>query len=342
MPRVSSRRADLLAIADAQLGLITAAQLAELGVLSSTVSRRVSGRMWTRVLPGVHLVDGGEPSRLQRERAALLYAGDTACLSGTTALRRYGVRALRLQEDEDLDPLRPEPVHVLVPHAHRSASTGYARVERTRRLPEELVRREGLLLAPPARAVADAARRMRRHSDVAAIVAETVHRELATVDDLRRELEQGSRRGSAFLRAVLPGVASGAWSAPEVDLQRLLVVTGLAGVRFNVTIVDDHGAYVATPDAWLDDVALAIEVDSVEHHALGEGFERTVRRNARYAAAGVAVVSVLPRDLRERPAGVTATILAARDAAAGRPRPGVRVADRGERSAGREGWRWGA
>lgn len=342
MPRVSSRRPDLLAVADAQMGLITAAQLAELGVHSSTACRRVSGGMWTRVLPGVHLVDGGEPSRLQRELAALLYAGEHACLTGVTALRRHGIRSLRLQEDGDADPLRPEPVHVLVPHAHRSASTGYARVERTRRFPQELTRRQGLMLAPVARAVADAARRMRRCSDVAAMVAETVQRELVTVADLRRELEEGSRRGSAHLRAVLPAVAQGAWSAPEVDLHGLVTAAGLTDAQFNVTVVDAQGAYVATPDVWLDDVALAIEVDSVEHHALGEGFERTVRRNARYAAAGIAVVSVLPRDLTTSPTRVTAMILAARDAAARRVRPDVRVTESVERSAGRDSWRWGA
>ncbi len=54
--------------------------------------------MWTKILDGVHLVDGGTPSTLQLERGALLYAGERSQLSGTTALRRYGVRALRLQD----------------------------------------------------------------------------------------------------------------------------------------------------------------------------------------------------------------------------------------------------
>jgi len=35
------------------------------------------------------------------------------------------------------------------------------------------------------------------------------------------------------------------------------------------------GAYVAMPDLWLGDVALAIEIDSVEFHAEGSGFTRT-------------------------------------------------------------------
>ena len=165
MPRLSTSFAAIRATADAQLGLITAAQLAEIGVHRSTTSRRSAGGMWTRVLPGVHLVGGGTPSRQQRLLAALLYAGDGSVLTGTTALRGYGFRALGLAEARDDDAERPEPVHVLVDHERRRLSTGFVRVERTRRDPGS-VRVAGFPSAPVARAVGDAARRIPRERDV--------------------------------------------------------------------------------------------------------------------------------------------------------------------------------
>lgn len=341
MSRRSSLDLAVRATADAQLGLITAAQLAELGVRTSTTSRRVAGGMWTRVLPGVHLVDGGHPVRRQRELAALLYAGAPSMLTGTSALRRYGVRAVRLQEVADDEPLRPEPVHALVPHDRRRLATGYARLERTRRFPEDANTVGGLTLAPVARATADAARRLRRPSDVAALVAEVVHRGLTDVGSLRAELERGQRRGSALLREALGPVALGAASGPEVDLVSILEPSGIPAVHYNVTLVDRRGAFVAIPDAWLDDVGLAIEVDSVEHHAGPDGFAATVQRNRRYAEAGVPVVQLLPRELHD-PERTLRQIQQSRRAAASRPRPDVAMVGDAQPVAGRDGWRWGA
>ncbi|HSN06836.1 MAG TPA: hypothetical protein VLV82_05765 [Candidatus Angelobacter sp.] len=342
MPPRSQHADDVRHTADAQAGLITAAQLAAIGVHSATTSRRAVGGMWTRVLPGVHLVDGGHPSRQQREVAALLYAGEGSMLTGLTALRHYGIRAVRLQEVADDRPERPEPVHVLIPHDRRRLSTGYVRIERTHRLPPDPVRRDGLDLARLPRAVGDAARRSRRATDVEALVSEVVQRRLVTVSELVIELASGSRRGGALFRDAVGAVAGGARSAPEADLARLLESARVPHVLYNATLVTGSGRYVATCDAWLDDVGLAIEVDSAAHHASPDGFGRTLRRNTRYATAGVLVVGVLPADLRDRPSGVLQDIRAARSTAAARPRPDVVVSHHESPSSGRPGWRWGA
>jgi hypothetical protein len=329
-------------VADTQLGLITAAQLAEIGVHSATTSRRSLGGMWTRVLPGVHLVDGGQPSRLQRERATLLYAGDPSALTGLTGCRHFGVRALGIQQYRDDLSDTPEPVHALIPHDRRRSSAGFVRAERTHRFPSDLVRRNGLALAPLPRAVGDAARRLRSARDVLELVAEVVQRGMVTVDELERELQEGPRRGSALFRDALGLVAQGAHSASEGDLVRLITDAGIPSAYFNVRLVTSAGLFVAIADCWLDDVGLPIEADSRAHHADQIGFERTVRRNARYAAAGAAPFTVLPTDLSARPQGVLADILRARDAAAARGRPDLHMETGEPRSAGVKPWRWGA
>jgi hypothetical protein len=233
-------------------------------------------------------------------------------------------------------------VHVLIGHERRRLSTGFVRVERTHRFPDSAERRHGLSFTHVPRAVGDAARRSRRASDVLALVSEVVQRNMATIAELDAELRAGSMRGSGHFRDALRAVAGGARSAPEGDLARLLESAAVPHVFYNAVIVTTSGHHIATCDAWLDDVGLAIEVDSIAHHTSPADFARTLQRNARYAAAGVPVLGVLPSDLVLRPAGVLHTVLAARSAAGERARASVVLSRHESPSSGRLGWRWGA
>jgi hypothetical protein len=330
---------DLMAIADVQSGLITARQLAEIGMPRSSVTRRNVGHMWSRILPGVHLIHSGPPTRHQRELATLLYAGPGSMLTGLTTLRHHGVDAARIA-DEDDNPLHPAPVHALIPHERRRISTGFARIERTQRLPEP-VPAAGLALAPLVRAAGDAVRRMARERDVLAILSEIVQRHLATTDDLADELALGGRRGSAHFRAAMAHLGAGVRSAPEGGARTLIELAGLPAVYFNVTVVSESGEYIGNPDAWCDDVALALEVDSQRYHGFGRGLRRTVERNARYARHGVLVFPFMPERIDADPHGVVRDLRAAHAAAAARTRPPVRMLPIGDVSAGQPGWRWG-
>ena len=93
----------------------------------------------------------------------------------------------------------------------------------------------------------------------------------------------------------------------------------------NVVVLSATGEYLARPDAWFDDVALAVEVDSREHHADGDGWRRTLARQRRCAAHGVVVVPVTPREIASQPTAVARAIASAYAEAALRPRPPVRV-----------------
>ena len=165
---------------------------------------------------------------------------------------------------------------------------------------------------------------------------------MATIAELDAELRAGQMRGSGLFRDALLAVAGGARSAPEGDLARLLESAGVPHVFYNAVILTSTGHHIATPDAWLDDVGLAIEVDSIAHHTSPTDFARTLARNARYAAAGVPVLGVLPSDLIVRPAGVLHDVVAARTAAGERVRPPVVLSRHESPSSGRLGWRWGA
>jgi hypothetical protein len=294
-------------------GVIKVATLERLGVPPPTAYRRCTpGGPWQRPLPGIVILHNAPPSRRQLVEAALLYAGPEAVVTGLEACRRHGLRAL---PDET-------SVHVLIPHGHKVKSTDFVIVERTIRLPVRVLR-EGVPLAVLPRAVLDACRRFRAVDLCRALIAEAVQRGRVFPDALERELALGSQRGTSVPREVLRDVVRGAHSVAEIDGLRLWQRTGLPPMAWNVDLYDEDGRFIARPDGWCDEVGLAWEIDSYEYHFERDGYARTLKRNARYAAAGILLVQTLPTRLRIEPDAVVAELLAAYRAAANRPRPNL-------------------
>jgi hypothetical protein len=298
-----SRELDVVAeIAAVQDGFVLAGQLAQLQIPGSTVtSRSRTGGPWARVLPAVYLVGPGPMTRHQQERAALLYAGDGSCLTGIAALRRYGVRYLPKTPDADR-------VHVLVPHVRRRVSAGFVTAERTQRMPEaHLV--GGLPCAPLPRALVDAARRLRSRGGVRAMAADAVHRELCSVGQLAEELALAQIRGTALLREVVEELRLGIRSAPEGGMRDVVLGSGLPEPLWNPTLLTPSGEFLCRPDAYYEDVGVALEVNSDEHHRRNrEDWERTLARQARVAAAGVLLLPFSPFRIRHEPDDVAGDI----------------------------------
>lgn len=296
--------------------MVRAAELEAIGVPRRTISRRcVPGGPWQSLLPGIVLLGNGEPAEEHRGRAALLHGREGAVLTGAYALRRHGLE--RLPEEEN--------VHVLIPASRDIADAGFVHVERTVRMPRPHPKGD-LLVAPVARAVVDTARRLTDEGEVQAMMAEAVQRRFCTPEMLADELDQGRTAGTAMPRRALTPLLAGARSVAEADAWHLWRRSGLPPCRWNVPIYDVHGGYIATPDCWCDDIALAWEIDSYRYHASLEGHRATLARNARYAAAGIIVLQTLPSRLRAEPDEVTAELRAAFRAAQARPRPRVLAA----------------
>jgi len=145
-----------------------------------------SGGRWQRVLPGLYATFRGELSAQDRCRAAVLYAGADAQLTGPTALRQFRVRYL---PDDD------GCVHVLVAHATSRQNRGFVAFTRTTRLPRPWWR-DGLPWTPVARAAVDTCRDMRELRAVRALMAEVVQRKLAGVPQLSMSWPPASRPGA--------------------------------------------------------------------------------------------------------------------------------------------------
>jgi hypothetical protein len=303
----------------ARHGVIRTAALRGLGVPGDTITRRcVDGGRWRRVLPGVVMLNSGAATSQQRVAAALLYGGPDAVLTGLEACRRHGVRR---------GPSSAGLVHLLVPDGRQLRSSQFVVVERTTRMPAPQVR-DGVPLAPACRACLDAARRLHSAAEITELIADTVQRGLCTPAQLAVELREGSQRGSAMPRRVLADISAGVRSTAERDAKRLLTRSGLPEPWWNVPVHDERGRLLGISDAWFDEVALTWEINSYAWHLNPEDYAREISRTAAMTAANVMVLPVLPTALHRDPDGSMATLVAAYESAARRPRPPVRAIKR--------------
>jgi hypothetical protein len=304
--------------------VVTLKALRRCGLGRSTIAYRCrAGGPWQPLLPGVILLHNGPPTRADRRRAALLYCDESAAaravnseepsrtvLTGLDALELHGLRRI---------PSPSGAVHLLVPADVRRVGGGRLLVERTTRLPRPVPGRWPI--APVARAALDFARRSRDRDVVRTVLAEALQRGLCNVGELGAELAAGPSRGSALPRQVLAEVGDGVRSVAEANARTLLRGSGLPAPLWNPTLVDPAGRFVATPDAWFDDVAMAWEIDSREWHLSPDDYAATVDRRGRLMAAGAVVVHHLPRALAARPMEVLHDLRANHAHAARRPRP---------------------
>lgn len=296
--------------------MLTARALVELGVPESTVySRCRDGGPWQRLAPGVVLLCTGRPTADQLVVGALLHGGPDAMLTGVEACRRHGIRRV---------PAPDGTLQLLVPHARQVRHTWSVRVDRTRRLPEP-VHRDGIPLAPVARAAVDAVRCIRSESVIAELVSDAVQRGLCTVAALSAELDAGGQHGTATPRQTLRAVDDGIRSAAELDARKLCARSGLPEPAWNAAVHDATGRLLGVADAWWESVALAWEINSFAWHLAPADYAREQDRHARFTAAGATVLPTLARRLRTDRAAVTAELRSAYAAAAGRPRPALRA-----------------
>jgi hypothetical protein len=303
----------LSSLTERQQGLVSRAQLLRCGVTRDELRWRL-GRAWQAVHPGVVATFTGFLSPHQQLIAAQLYAGPQAYLSSCTAAFWYGVEAAR----------EPSILRLTVPAHLAARRSGRVRVSRSTRVDQHIQERGALRIGSRARAVVDAARETKGERRAQAIVIEAVQRRIVPVEDIRHELEAGPRRGSGQVRRAVWAAEAGAWSVPEADLLDLLAESEILPPAWgNPALTSESGERLPTPDAWLDDVGLAIQVHSRAFHARDADWEATVSGDSLLSEYGIAVIGVTPKSLVTDRVSVRSRIERAYLAVQVRPRPRV-------------------
>jgi hypothetical protein len=171
--------------------ILRSADLRESGLSPRELQRHCTPTgPWQEVLPGVVLQKPTPPTRLDRLRAVLFFAGLSSVITGADALSQQGASL----------PL-PRHIHVLAGKNMRRSHPSIL-VERTTRLPD-IVERNGLRLAAASRAALDLARRSTNPREVVAILDAVVDARLCSPGDLHEELARGCQRGTALVRQAL-------------------------------------------------------------------------------------------------------------------------------------------
>jgi hypothetical protein len=281
-----------------QDGLFTASQARACGLTSSALSRQKAAGVLRRVLPGVYTYGVLELSTQQRSRAAVLYAGSGACLTGAAALHWRRIPYLPTE-------VSPATVDVLVPVTRTVGDSDWARLTRTSRT-VVAIRVDGVATAPVVRAVVDAALRLPSYETVFALLSCVVNAGRTTVEDVKAELDRAATRGSRALRLAVEEAERGTRSWPEAEARALFCRAGLPTPLINVPLLVAGRLFV--PDfRW---GMVIVEIDSRAHHLLEVGsWEKTQQRRTALRAAGYVVLPFTPQEISETPKLVIATIL---------------------------------
>ncbi|WP_235213447.1 hypothetical protein [Amycolatopsis sp. MJM2582] len=206
----------------------------------------------------------------------------------------------------------------MIPHRSEVATWGFAVVERTIHLPEP-VEIDGLPVAPLARALIDAARRMDELNSVRAMIHDAVHRGLCTPEELRDELAQASTIGSALPRIVVNALQDGVDSAVEQWLESVLERSGLPRPTRSAELRTSDGAVVGVADAWWSQVGVALQI---RHDEVTLEPDKLPTMPA-LVAPGLIVVQISPAQLRDEPLVVIQDLRAAHRRARQRPPPNL-------------------
>lgn len=277
--------------------IITRAGARAAGYTDGMIQHELERRRWHRILPRTFHT-GDTLTLLDRQRAALAFAGKGAVLSGAAALCDLGLRSV----------VPPDSMLALVPISTRRRSTEFVRIRPTTRLPDPDLR-PGPACAPVARATADLALERCRLDDVRALVAEVVRKGLCSIDELIVELSAGPRNGSANLRSAIEEVGGGAWSAPEARAARLMRAAGITGFKPNAAIRLPEGRELIVDFLWRR-LRAVLEIDSAEYHEAPADDDYTSDRHLLLETAGFSVIHRKPRMIATRPKHFTDGIAA--------------------------------
>lgn len=283
---------DLDAVARTHHGLITAAQVLELGIGRRTIDRAVASGQLERVAPSVFRLPGSPTTRHQRLLAAVYSAGRGAMASHRSAAWVWGVERPDGEPRDVIAPRRRHPLErdVVV---HRPSAVEDLRA----------VWRGAIPVVTP----------MRMLLDLGAVdprgVAAALDHVLATklmsfdaVDGALATLARQGRHGVTALRAAIEerridGKPSD--SALEVRMNAVIEAYGLPPMSFHADVAGYEVDFLVV------DAPLVVEcVGWLYHGAQREQFEFDAGRRAELAAAGFTTVEVTWRMLEREPGKV--------------------------------------
>jgi very-short-patch-repair endonuclease len=248
-----------------QFALITSRQATHCGISASAITRRVASGEWTRVFPGVYRLSAAEVTLRQWALAPVLWAGNGALASHSTAglLHGFGLRA----------PATPE---IWVPGVRDSRSRPVTVHRGTRLDRADRTSVAGIPITTPVRTLIDLSGRL-EDAKLLAVTEDLLRRGVITEDRLRARLaalRSSGRVGAGRLEALLDARGDGRplESPLEALVWQIIVSTGVRLPERQYWITAAAERY-RLDFAW-PDLKLGLECEGYEHHALHRAWTR--------------------------------------------------------------------
>jgi len=273
-----------------QGGVVALHQAVELGMSAATIQRRTRQGLWERLFPAVYLVGGHRLTDEARVRAAWLWAGQQAAISGPAAAFWHGL----------LDR-SPEIVEVTVPRALSPRCPDGLRVRRRDLDPVDLIGTRDIWLTAPPLSVLETAVVL---SDGSTFLDRALQRHVRFPTAYRAFCRNMGRRGSSAAGRLLVAAADRADSAAERLLVRLLREARISGW------VLGHPFGPWRIDLAFPERRVAVEVDGWAWHVDAERFRSDRRKQNALVRAGWDPLRFTWHDLDGRPAAVVEEIRA--------------------------------
>ena len=277
-------------LAEAQHGVVSRAQLLELGLGSRAIEHRAALGRLRPVHRGVYTVGHRLLTQHGRWMAAVLACGPGAVLSHLSATALWGLR-------------RSSRIEVTVP-AGRHRREGI-RVHRAVLPDDERTTHHGIPTTTVPRTLFDISARLQRH-ELRSAWRQAEQQRLTDRLSVPMLLDRYPRKaGRPALQAILTEVQAGlnvTRSELEDRFQTLLLDAGLSMPETNQLI-----ERLEVDCVWRKE-GLIVELDGRAAHETGMAFEADRRRDRKLEAAGWRVIRVTWRQLQEEPGAVEADI----------------------------------
>jgi very-short-patch-repair endonuclease len=272
--------AAIAALAARQHGVISREQLRRIGLGDDAVDWAIRAKRLHHVHRGVYAVGHRRLSREGRYLAAVLAAGDSACLSHRSAADLWELRASK--EDE---------IDVTVASDRRGDAS--VRIHREALGGSETMTRDGIRVTKPLRTLLDLASAIKDETEIERAIRQAVYRKLTTTALLAEAVQnRPGQRGTKRLRDALIslGEAPGLTRSPLEDkFLRFLRKHRFPMPELNARI---HGFEV---DCLWRDQRLIVELDGRDAHHSVPAFESDRARDAALLAAGWPVMRITSR-----------------------------------------------
>ena len=294
-----SKTRDVIAYAKRHGGIITTGEAMDLGMPSSTITRRVEDGVLARLGRGILALPGTStrPDALLRAAGRLL----GAVVSHQTAARMHG-----------LEPVPKSPPAVTVLHRNTYSFPGLVVHQSTDLLPEHIVELNGQRVTSPARTINDLTSVLKRRR-MEQIVDNALAAGIVDLDELvtlHLALTRQGKKGMKQLGEILRERADGVF-VPETVLERklfgLLVSAGIPkpSRQFHAPWLEPIEGRV---DFAYEAEEIVLEADSRRWHGLFDAFEEDRRRDIAAQLAGWIVLRITWKMITEDPGFVVDSV----------------------------------